>query len=52
MEKCPIPKEREEMIKQNLKCSGLDDCKECEKCSVYCQQKARINNGDENRRNL
>ena len=42
MKKCPIPREREEMIKQTLKCSGLCECEECEKCSVYCQQNSEV----------
>lgn len=35
MSKCPISREREEMIRQNLMCSGLSDCEECSSCEVH-----------------
>ena len=42
MNKCPIPKEREEMISQNLMCSGLLDCEACSSCEVYSKPDSEV----------
>lgn len=42
MKKCPIPKEREEMINQSLMCSGLSGCEECSSCEVYSQPDSEV----------
>lgn len=34
MNKCPIPKEREEVRRLGILCSGLEDCEECGTCDV------------------